>query len=310
MLRLDVERYSALQRTVGYKFVDQSISLKRFAEYATAKGDEFVRIKTVLDWVTQQTSFAKHRHALVGRVRQFALAMQAEDQRHEVPPKDCVGRVRKTRKPPYIYSADDIDLIMSTARQVPPRSFILPETLTTLLGLLTATGLRISEALSLQCADIGADGLIIRKSKRGKTRLVPLHETTQTALEGYLKLRARWPVYTQTVFVSRHGQALQYSAVLDAFLRLMVGAGLRQPSLKGGPRRGGPRIHDLRHTFAVRSLEQCWNDRQTVAQHTIALTTYLGHTSLRDTYWYLEATPTLMSGIARAAEAMHKGCDA
>lgn len=302
MLSQNVERYITLQRTLGFKFGDQSCSLKLFAAYAIAHGDEFVRVERVLAWAAAQTPSVQRRCTLVARVRRFALAMHAENPCHEVPPRDCVGHAKVARKPPYIYTANEIDSIMRIAGQMPEKGFIAPATLVTLLGLLASTGLRISEALSLECSDVGDDGLLIRKSKHGKSRLIPLHETTQVALERYLGERARKAVYTQAVFVSSNGRALMYHAIRDTFRRLMVRAGLRR-RFSGT----GPRIHDLRHTFAVRSLEQCQPDRQTVAQHMVALSTYLGHTSVTETYWYLEATPIIMRGIATASEAMHGG---
>ena len=128
-----------------------------------------------------------------------------------------------------------------------------------------------------------------------------MHETAKAALERYLIERARRLVFAKAVFVSSNGQSLMYPTVRETFLRLMVRAGLRK--FRGR----GPRIHDLRHTFAVRSLERCQSDRRSVAQHLVALSTYLGHTNVTDTYWYLEATPIIMRGIAAAGEAMHQG---
>jgi integrase len=305
MLSQDVERYVTLQRALGYKFDDQSRSLTLFADYAGAHGDEFVRVECVLAWAVAQTPSVQRRQPLVARVRRFALAMHAENPRHEVPPRDCVGHAKTARRPPYIYNTDEVDRIMRTASQMPAKGFIAPATLTTLLGLLASTGLRISEALSLECSDLGDDGLIIRKSKHGKSRLIPLHETTRTALERHLGERTRQAVYTQAVFVSSNGQALMYHVILDTFRRLMVRAGLRA-KFSGT----GPRMHDLRHTFAVRSLEQCPPDRRAVAQHMVALSTYMGHTNVTDTYWYLEATPIIMRGIAIASEAMRQGGEA
>ena len=301
MLSQDVERYIDLQRTLGYKFGDQSSSLRLFAAYAMSHGDEFVRVERVLTWAAVQTASAPRRCTLVARVRRFALAMHAENQRHEVPPQACVGRAKTVRPSPHIYTADEIGRILQTAGQMPAKGFIAPATLTTLLGLLASTGLRISEALSLECSDAGDEGLLIRKSKHGKSRLIPLHETTQAALDRYLSERARRPVFTKAVFVSSNGQSLMYPTVRETFLRLMVRAGLRKST------GSGPRIHDLRHTFAVRSLEQCRADRQSVAQHMVALSTYLGHATITETYWYLEATPIIMRGIAVAGEAMHQG---
>jgi integrase len=303
MLSQDVERYVTLQRTLGFKFGDQSCSLKLFADYAMAQGDEFIRVERVLAWAAQTPS-AQRRRTLVARVRRFALAMHAENPRHEVPPRECVGHAKMARRSPYIYTADETECIMRVARQMPAKGFIAPTTLTTLLGLLASTGLRISEALSLECSDVGDDGLIIRKSKHGKSRLIPLHETTQTALGQHLSERARQPVNSGAVFLSSSGQALMYATVRETFLRLLARAGLRESSSSG------PRMHDLRHTFAVRSLEQCQSDRQSVAQHMVALSTYLGHTNVTDTYWYLEATPIIMRGIALAGEIRQQGGEA
>jgi len=305
MLSQDVKRYIALQRALGYKFGHQSRSLTLFADYAMGHGDKFVRVERVLAWAAAQTSSAQHRQRLVARVRRFALALHAENPQHEVPPRDCVGHAKVARRAPYIYTADEIDRVMRTAGQMPAKGFIAPATLTTLLGLLAATGLRISEALSLQLSDVGDDGLLIRKSKFGKSRLIPLHETTQAALRRYRAIRARQPVYTQAVFVSKTGQALMYPAVREMFRRLLTRTGLK-PGSASSP---GPRMHDFRHTFAVRSLGQCQLDRNVVAQHMVALSTYLGHANVTDTYWYLEGTPMIMRGIATAGEARHQGGD-
>jgi integrase len=155
MLSQDVERYIDLQRTLGYKFGDQSSSLRLFAAYAMSHGDEFVRVERVLTWAAVQTASAPRRCTLVARVRRFALAMHAENQRHEVPPQACVGRAKTVRPSPHIYTADEIGRILQTAGQMPAKGFIAPATLTTLLGLLASTGLRISEALSLECSDAG-----------------------------------------------------------------------------------------------------------------------------------------------------------
>ncbi len=301
MLTQSVEHYVSLQRSLGYKYDEQARSLRQFAEYAAARGDSFIRVERVLAWAALTPS-APRRRTLVARVRQFANAMHADDTRHEVPPRDCEGHAKAARKPPYIYTTDDIDHLMQSAGQMPTTGWITPATFTALLGLLISTGLRISEALSLECQDVAIDGLLIRKSKHGKSRLIPLHETTRAALGRYIDERARRPVYTQAVFVSSAGQALIYATVLANFRRLLAYTGLRSVAASSGPR-----IHDLRHTFAVRSLEQCRHDRYAVARHMVALSTYLGHTNVTDTYWYLEATPIIMGGIAEAGEARQRG---
>lgn len=301
MLIQAVDRYVSLQRSLGYKYDDQARTLQKFAKYATDSGDSFIRVDRVLAWAAL-TSSAPRRRTLIARVRQFAYTMHAEDTRHEVPPKNYEGHAKGVRKLPYIYSAAEIDLLMQCASQRPASGRIAPATFTTLLGLLASTGLRISEALSLQCSDVGSDGILIRKSKHGKSRFIPLHETTQTALVRYLEERALRPVYSDAVFVSSAGQSLIYATVMANFRRLLADTGLRQTTSSSGPR-----LHDLRHTFAVRSLEQCQHDRQAVARHMVALSTYLGHTNITATYWYLEATPIIMGSIAEAGEAMQRG---
>ena len=171
-----------------------------------------------------------------------------------------------------------------------------------MFALLAATGLRISEALALQVGDLTDDGLYIRETKFRKSRLVPLHETTQRALVGYRVLRARLGSADLALFLSQHGTALRYHRVVTVFLKLVRSLGLHP-----GPGHRGPRLHQLRHTFAVRSLEQCAGGPVAIALHMTALSTYLGHAHVSDTYWYLQATPLLMTQIAAASEALYRG---
>ena len=171
-----------------------------------------------------------------------------------------------------------------------------------MFALLAATGLRVSEALALKIDDVTDDGLLIRATKFHKSRLVPLHETVRRALERYLALRAGLGAVDPALFLSPAGTAIRYPTVIAIFLSLIRSLGLHP-----GPGRRGPRLHGLRHTFAVRSLEQCAGNRQAVARHMTALSTYLGHTHVSDTYWYLEATPLLMAQIAASGEALYRG---
>jgi len=172
----------------------------------------------------------------------------------------------------------------------------------TLFGLLAATGMRISEALALQVDDVTADGLLVRETKFHKSRLLPLHATTRRVLDRYLGARCQMGTADGALFVSITGERLPYTAVRSAFLRLLDHIGLRRAHSGRDPR-----IHDLRHTFAVRSLEQCGHERDVVARHIVALSTYLGHAHVTDTYWYLQATPRLMVQIAEAGEALLVG---
>jgi len=170
-----------------------------------------------------------------------------------------------------------------------------------MLGLIAATGLRISEALALRLGDVTDDGLVVRETKFRKSRLVPLHPTTRDALHAYLRERAKYARDCDAVFLSEWRSRLKYPTVITTFLALV-----RRIGLHPGPGKPGPRIHDLRHTFPVRSLEQCAGNREAVVRHALALSTYLGHAHVADTYWYFQATPRLIADIAKQGEALAK----
>jgi integrase len=301
MLSEDVSRYVDLRRALGFKYRVQSGLLHNFAAFAEAQGDETVRTQRVFAWAGLAPSPAQRRNRLL-TVRRFACAMQAEDGRHEIPPADAFGQVGFKSRTPHIFTPEEIAAILTTAAQLTPQGSIRPATYATLFALLVATGLRSSEALALQLDDVSEDGLIIRETKFRKSRLVPLHETTTRGLERYLGLRHRLGTASTAVFVSLKGTSLCYSTVIRVFLQLIRSIGLRL-----GPGHPGPHLHDLRHTFAARSLEQCGRDPQAIKRHITALSTYLGHAHVSDTYWYLHNTPVLMSQIATAAEALHQG---
>jgi integrase len=208
-------------------------------------------------------------------VRRFALTMHAEDGRHEIPAPDALGNAVVRRRSPYIYTPDEIDKLIRAAAALRPAGSMRPLTYVTLLGLLDATGMRISEALALNLDDVMVDGLLVRETKFQKSRLLPLHATTERALNRYLVTRAKLGCLNRALFVSGTGGQLSYNTVKGVFLQLLKSAGLEGVS---SPRK--PRIHDLRHTFAVRSLEQYRHDRDAVAPHIVALSTVNGPRNL------------------------------
>jgi integrase/recombinase XerD len=220
--------------------------------------------------------------------------VRVEDARHQLPPVHHFG-ARKRRRSPHIYSAAEIDRLIEAALQLRPKGGLRSRTYATLIALLSVTGLRISEALKLTVADVTRDGLLIRETKFRKTRLVPLHDTAVAGLKGYLA-RRRPCSETDPVFVDARGLPLRYIAVKETFDRLVVRAGI-VPAAK---RR--PRLHDLRHTFAVRALQGSPADRSRSGAHMAALATYMGHVNIYATYWYLEATADLMRAVAAAGE--------
>jgi integrase len=164
-----------------------------------------------------------------------------------------------------------------------------------LIALLAATGLRISEALKLTVADVTRDGLLIRETKFRKTRLVPLHDTAATGLQCYLT-RRRPRSDDDPVFIDKSGGAMRYIAVKETFDRLVIKAGIAEAAKRR------PRLHDLRHTFAVRALQGSPAGRSRSGAHMVALSTYMGHVNIYATYWYLEATADLMRDVAMAGE--------
>jgi integrase/recombinase XerD len=289
-----VETYLALRRRAGFTLSNTECLLRSFARFARDREESVIRTTTVLAWATQGPSLAQ-RHTRYETVRRFAVHAQLDDPQYEVPPAHYFG-YRTTRRPPRLYATTEIDRLLAAAAQLTPRHSLRPHTYVALISLLAATGLRISEALALQVADLSGDGLLIRKTKFQKTRMVPLHETAVAGLEQYLRHPARARSIRSWLFISEWGHQLLYRDVHDVFRRLVTMAQLR---MDGGR---APTLHGLRHTFAVRALEATPTGRSQVGQAMRALATYLGHVSIVSTYWYLEATPELLTDIALASE--------
>jgi len=301
MLSEAVNRHIELYRSMGFKYKVQAYMLHSFADFAQSRSEEFIQTDSVLEWAASAPS-VRQRHDRLLTVRRLACALSAEDQRHQVPPTDVFGRARRSRKTCHIFTEDEIGRLLRAASQLTPTGSIRPITYTALLSLIACAGLRVSEALKLELSDITDDGLLIRATKFQKNRLAPLHESARQGLQQYVAVRSGVATITSRLFVSQRGTGLPYPTVNATFLHLARSAGLR-----GGPGLGGCRVQDLRHTFAVRSLEQCVGDRKAVVRHMLALSTYLGHAHVSDTYWYLQATPRLLGDVAAAAEALHRG---
>jgi integrase len=301
MLSDHASRYIELHRSLGFKFRIQACLLNHFVRFAESRGDTTVRSESVLAWANEAPSAAQRRSRLLV-VRRFSQSLQAEDARHEVPPADAFGRPVKERRTPHIYSREDISRLLVAASQLGPKGSLRPVAYVTLLSLLVSTGLRISEALALQLDDLTSDGLVIRNTKFRKSRLVPLHSTAREGLQRYVARRKQVASDDRSLFISMWGTGLAYSTVRAVFLELTRSVGLRSK-----PGRSGPCMHDLRHTFAVRSLEACRGGKEKISRHMLALSTYLGHAHLSDTYYYLQATSKLMEETARAGEFLFQG---
>jgi len=300
MIRHHVDRYVQLHRALGKKFDAQEKSLRQFAIFAAKRTVASITAELILEWAGEaSTPNAARIRFDVARV--FAAFLHSEDPQHEAPAAGLMGRGRRRRPAPYILTPEQIAGVMAEALNVPGQTPISPLTYHHLFGLLAATGLRISEALSLRCDDLAHDGLMVRSGKFGKNRLVPLHASTRAALGQYLAARRGVRNASDDLFVLGHGRAPTAARAHVVFVRIVRRLGYRNST---GP---GPRLHDLRHTFAVRSLEACGNDPQAVLRHMRALSTYLGHAEVANTYWYLEATPVLLRTIASAAEGAFVG---
>ena len=288
-----IQTYLALRRATGFAMSNAEYLLKSFAVFAAERGQTHVQTQTAIDWASLGPTVAQ-RDARLRAVCRFVHHVQVEDANHEQPPANHFG-ARKRRRPPHVYTPDEIGRLVEAALRLRPMGGLRPHTYATLIALLSATGLRISEALKLTIADVTVDGLLIRETKFRKTRLVPLHDTAAAGLRRYLARRGPGSD-DDPVFVNKRGRALRYIAVKETFDGLVGKAGIKSRSARR------PRLHDLRHTFAVRALEGSPTGRSQCGAHMVALATYMGHVNIYATYWYLEATADLLRDVAAAGE--------
>lgn len=299
MLTAHAERYISLRRTLGFKLDDVSRNLSAFARFAADRGDTHIRASTAVEWATAAPS-PQARYIRLRDVARLARFLHAEDSAHEVPANPFYAPV--ARRLPYIYTPAEIVQLVGAASQLRRSYPFRRQVYGTLLALISATGLRISEALDLRLRDALPEGVLqIRRTKFGKSRLVPLHPTVVKAFHQYLEQRRQLAVTDDHVFLSAGNQRISSSMVEYTFRRIVRLAGIAPGRTRS------PRIHDLRHTFATRALERCPASREAVGRHFVALSTYMGHADIAHTYWYLEATPELMASIAAAAEALVEG---
>jgi len=240
MLTRLIDTWLAMRRANGFVLRDYERQLHRFAEFAAARGEDHIRSATAVAWAGQAgTPGQRRRH--FQRVVQLARYLHAEDGGHEIPPARHFPGARH-RPVPYIYTPDEARRLIAVAARLGPAGSLRPRTMSTVLALLFATGLRISEALALRTGDVTPDGLVIRDTKFGKRRLVPLHPSAQDGLAQYLDCRRAPADGTAPVFVSLVGTRLSYGGFRKAWLLVLGRAGL---SARPGGRR--PRVHDMRH---------------------------------------------------------------
>jgi len=296
-LRHAMEQYLRLRRSLGFALREPEAVLRRFVAFAEREGASSITTDLVLRW-TRQPSRAQPATwaSWVAIVRRFARWWSATDARTEVPPEGLLPH-RFRRQRPYIYSDDEIERLLRATAQLPSAHGLRALTYCTFFGLVAATGMRMSEGLALDRGDVDLEEgiLTVRRTKFGKSRLVPLHASTREALARYAAQRDGLlrRVETAAFFASEHGRRITQWSARYHFARVSQQIGLRPPA--AGHRHGhGPRLHDLRHRFAVRTLIGWYRMGLDVEREIPKLATYLGHVHVNDTYWYIEAVPELL----------------
>lgn len=300
-LREGAEDYLALRRGLGFKLKRHGRFVREFTAWLENHGETRITTRLALEWATQPEHLQRAEWAArLSAVRAFSHYRNAIDGTSEIPPHGLLP-FRTRRRTPYLYSNTEIQKLLQAAKSMPAQFKLHPFTYYCLLGLLTVTGLRISEALQLESRDIDwEEGLLtIRSSKFGKSRLVPLHSTTKEVLAEYVARRNHFfpDRPTAVFFPSRTGARLDAGQVRRVFYCLS-----RQIGIRGASNSRGPRLHDFRHCFAVETLLRWYRAGEDVSQRLPVLSTYLGHGHVTDTYWYLSNTPELMAAAAECLE--------
>jgi integrase len=300
-LRAAVEDYLALRRGLGFKLRLAGPALLDFAAFLERERAPHITSALAAQWAMLPRECQPALWAARLRfVRGFARHRRATDPRTEIPPASLLP-FRAGRARPYLYSDQEVQGLLVAAAALPPRTSLRSATYHCLFGLLAVTGLRISEVIALQLQDVDLQQgvLTIRGAKFGKTRLVPLHASTIRVLTHYAQRRDRH-LGTRSAprfLVNDRGGSLESSNVRRTFYRLS-----RQIGLRGATDRHGPRLHDFRHRFAVRTLMRWYRSGQDRERRLPILSTYLGHAHISDTYWYLSAYPQLMGLANRRLE--------
>jgi integrase len=293
------QEYLRARRALGVKLERHGQLLPQLVAYLEAAGASTVTRALAISWARQPVSaHPRHWAARLSIARGFAAYLHTIDPATEIPPAN-VFAVRYQRPTPYLWSPQDIRRLLDAARGLRPS--LKAASYEALFGLLAVTGMRVGEAIALAPDDIDLDDGVItiheQTAKLERARLVPLHPTTVQALDRYARTRTRLcpQPRSRTFFVSSVGTALDRSAVSKTLRRLTTTLGLRTKTVH-------PRTHDLRHSYAVSTLIgwQRHNDR--IDERIAVLSTYLGHVSPTDTYWYLTATPELMTAAAHRLE--------
>lgn len=297
-LNRHVEDYLRLRRALGFKLEREGQLLAQFVSYVESSGEATLTGEVAIKWAQQPVAAQSNQWAKrLGVVRKFAAYLHTIEPATEVPPAN-VFAARRHRPTLYLWSESDIARLLEGTRALHP--LLRAVTYEALFGLLAASGMRVGEAITLQRDDVDLSrGVItVRAAKFDRSRLVPLHVSAIEALRRYAAVRDRICPRPRSMafFLSSVGTKLSRSNVGEVFKRITIANGVRTATLH-------PRIHDLRHSFAVRTLLSWQRSGVSVDAHIGALSTYLGHVSPTGTYWYLSASPELMELAVERLEA-------
>ena len=297
MKRLEqaLNEYLRIRRSLGYRLREPEGLLRNFIAFLQAERVSYITRRVALRWATQPAKAQPATWAgRLGILRRFAIWHSATEPRTEIPPAGLLPH-RYRRKPPHIYSDEEIEIVLRESQQLPSPNGLRARTYTTLFGLLVATGMRVNEALGLDRVDVDLERgiLYIRRTKFGKSRYVPVHASTVAALKKYAEVRDRvFPApLIPAFFISEKNSRTTEWMARYTFAKLSQRVGLRA-SAKGHGH--GPRLQDMRHRFAARTLIHWYRAGLDVERELPKLSTYLGHVHVNDTYWYLEAVPELL----------------
>jgi len=287
--------YVSVRRSLGFRFQTPAILLRSFVVFLQAEGASHITRELALRWALQPAKVQPSTWtARLGMVRRFAIWCSATEPLTEIPLTDLLPHPYR-RKPPHIFSDEEIERLLRKAQQLPSPKGLRTHTFTTLFGLLMVTGMQVSEALGLEKPDVDFDhGILhIRCGKFGKSRYVPIHPSTVEALKKYAQARDHlFPSpLTLAFFLSERGTRITNGMTEYTFAKLSQQIGLRLQAKHHGR---GPRLHDMRHRFAARTLIDWYRAGLDAERELPKLATYLGHVHVKNTYWYLEAVPELM----------------
>lgn len=292
-LQAALDEYLDIRRTLGFKLLDEGTALPKFLRFLEEANAPFITTDLAVQWATlPENVLPVHWSRRLAMVRAFARFLCSLDPRTEIPPQGLIPH-RYHRKPPYIYDDGEIARLLQASKHLQSATGLRAATYSTLFGLLAVTGMSINEPIALDRCDVDlVQGILtVRQTKFGKSRLIPVHSSTVDKLKEYSQLRdslfsrQKCPSF----FLSERGARLTQCVVRWTFVKLSREIGLRAPSDKHGPR-----MHDLRHTLAVKTLIRWYQADIDVERHMPELAAYLGHTHVNDTYWYISAVPELL----------------